>query len=218
MQNLIIKDDCVVEQFNSKFIKVFDLQYAPGQHYFDATRRSKNDILAIKTSEDFKITIPDAVSCAVILNVENEEPRLYLTQEYRYPAGRFLLSVPSGLIDAEDKAFESPSFQAAIRELKEETGLEFNENTDKITYVNPLLFCSPGMTDESTAFVKLTLNRKSLPDVSRGLGVADEMFEGARFVTKSAAKEILLRGSDANGFFYSAVTWIALIVFITDIW
>ena len=32
--------------FESKFIRVFDLQYAEGKHYYDATRRTADDLVA----------------------------------------------------------------------------------------------------------------------------------------------------------------------------
>lgn len=34
--------------FESKFIRVFDLQYAEGKHYYDATRRTADDLVAAK--------------------------------------------------------------------------------------------------------------------------------------------------------------------------
>lgn len=33
-----IKKEQVVPLLETKFIKVYDLQYAPGKHYYDATR------------------------------------------------------------------------------------------------------------------------------------------------------------------------------------
>ncbi len=82
--------------------------------------------------------LPDAVSCVVILNVKDQEPRLCLSREYRYPAGQFLLSVPAGLTP-EDAKEENPVFHAAIRELREETGIALEES-DSIRLVNPLVF------------------------------------------------------------------------------
>ena len=35
----MIKKQQVETVYDSRFIKVFDLQYEPGKHYFDATRR-----------------------------------------------------------------------------------------------------------------------------------------------------------------------------------
>ncbi len=39
-QKPIIKKENVRPLFDSKFIKVFDLQYEEDKHYFDATRRT----------------------------------------------------------------------------------------------------------------------------------------------------------------------------------
>ena len=44
----IIKKEQVETVYDSRFIKVFDLQYEPGKHYFDATRRSIENLAAVK--------------------------------------------------------------------------------------------------------------------------------------------------------------------------
>ena len=115
-----IKKENVKPLFDSKFIKVFDLQYEEGKHYYDATRRSLDRIVALKSSEEFRAMLPDAVTCVVILNRKDEEPKLLLSKEYRYPAGQFLLSPPAGLLDPEDADTENPILTAAKRELKED--------------------------------------------------------------------------------------------------
>ena len=115
----IIKKEQVETVYDSRFIKVFDLQYEPGKHYFDATRRAKDNLAAVKSDEEFRQMLPDAVSCVVILKIRGQEPRLCLSREYRYPAGHFLLSVPAGLLDPEDATEENPVFHAAARELRE---------------------------------------------------------------------------------------------------
>ena len=55
----------------TKFLKVFDLQYAPGKHYFDATRRSKENLVALQSEELCKTMLPDAVTCIVVLQEAN---------------------------------------------------------------------------------------------------------------------------------------------------
>ena len=62
----------------TKFIKVFDLQYAGGRHYYNATRRSADDLVAVKSTEEFQNMLPDAVSCITIWNPSNGEPKLLL--------------------------------------------------------------------------------------------------------------------------------------------
>lgn len=61
--------------FESKFIKVFDLQYREGRHYYNATRRDENDLVAAKSTEEFKKMLPDAVSCVVIWNPSGDDEK-----------------------------------------------------------------------------------------------------------------------------------------------
>ena len=119
--------------FESKFIKVFDLQYGEGRHYYNATRRDEEDLVAAKSTEEFKKMLPDAVSCVVIWNPSDDdeksghEPCLVMNREFLYPTCQYLISVPAGLIDPEDCTGDNdntaPLINTATRELHEETGL-----------------------------------------------------------------------------------------------
>ena len=59
----IIKKEQVETVYDSRFIKVFDLQYEPGKHYFDATRRVKDNLAAVKNDEEFKQIGKHALNC-----------------------------------------------------------------------------------------------------------------------------------------------------------
>lgn len=203
--------------FESPFIRVADLEYAPGKHYYNASRRVVDDMVAVKSDEEFKAMLPDAVSCIVILEMPGEEARLLLSYEYRYPTGHFLLSVPAGLIDERDKSEPNPILTTAIREIKEETNLEVTE-TDSVTIVNPLLFSSPGMTDESNALVCAILHPSGLSALSQEGAVGSEQFDGFSLLTKASAMEILKKGRDEAGNYYSIFTWAALAYFVSDAW
>ena len=203
--------------FETKFIKVFDLQLEDNRHYYDATRREKNELVATKSVEDFKKMLPDAVSLIVIIKNENSEPRLLLSQEFRYPAGQFLLSVPAGLIDREDKKKENPLIETANRELKEETNIDIKEG-DEIKIVNPFLFSTPGMTDESNALIKIVVNNIDIEKISSKGALGTECFDGFVLLTKEEAKKILESGVDDKGLFYSVYTWTALTYFVADMW
>lgn len=199
------------------FLNVFDLEYAPGKHYFDATRRKKENLVAAKSLEEFKSMYPDAVSCVVILSIKGQEPLLLLTYEFRYPAGQFLLSIPAGLIDAADLESPEPLLITAQRELEEETGIVFCE-TDSARVISPFLFSTPGMTDESNALVELVIHRDSMPSFSQDGAVGSECFDGFSLLTKQDAMRILQNGVDDNGLFYSVYTWMALSHFVSDRW
>ena len=201
----------------SRFIKVYDLQYAPGRHYFDASRRSLDNLVAHKYDEDFQNMLPDAVSCFVILRVGEDAPKLLTSYEYRYPAGQFLLSPPAGLIDPEDAELDDPILTAAIREIKEETGLDVKD-TDRVFLVNPLLFSSPGMTDESNALACAVISVKDTDSLTQTGAVGSEKFDGFRLLTQEEAREILKRGRDEHGNFFSVYTWCALMYFVSGMW
>lgn len=213
--------------FESKFIKVFDLQYREGRHYYNATRRDEEDLVAAKSTEEFKKMFPDAVSCVVIWNPSGDdeksghEPCLLMNREFRYPTGQYLLSVPAGLIDPEDCTGDSDNtallIKTAMRELHEETGLKVTEE-DEVSIINPCLFSTPGMTDESNALVKIVLNRDSLNEMSQEGAVGGELFDGFDLLTKAQAKKILEDGVDEHGIYYSVYTWAALTYFVADLW
>ena len=227
--------------FESKFIKVFDLQYQEGRHYYNATRRDEEDLVAAKSTDEFKKMLPDAVSCVVIWNPsgadseadnstdmqmtdikqDSSKPRLLMNREFRYPCGQFLLSVPAGLIDPEDctgDCFDTaPLIKTAMRELHEETGIVITE-ADEVSVINPCLFSTPGMTDESNALVKIVLNRDSLNGMSQEGAVGGELFDGFDLLTKAQAKKILEDGVDEHGIYYSVYTWAALTYFVADLW
>lgn len=212
-----IKKENVKPLFDSKFIKVFDLQYEEGKHYYDATRRSLDRIAAVKSDEEFRTMLPDAVTCVVILSINEEEPKLLLSKEYRYPAGQFLLSPPAGLLDPEDADTENPILTAAKRELKEETGLTITEK-DSLFVINPLLFSSPGMTDESNALACAVVRLEDKSILSQDGAVGSECFDGFELLSRQEAMEILKSGKDKNGIFYSVYTYCCLMYFVSDLW
>lgn len=212
-----IEKEHIVPVLETKFLSLLDIQYESGKHYFNTTRRNMDDVVAVKSDKEFKNMLPDAVSCIVILEIPKEEPKLLLSYEYRYPAGRFLLSVPAGLIEEQDKADSNAIVSTAIREIEEETGLVMKE-TDSITIINPLVFSSPGMTDESNALVCIIMHPEDLSELSQIGAKGSEQFDGFELLTHDAAQKVLQSGRDKNGNFYPVYTWAALSYFVSGIW
>ena len=175
------------------------------------------ELTAVKPDEEFKTMLPDAVSCIVILDIPGEEPRLLLSYEYRYPTGHFLLSVPAGLIDKKDREDVEPLLSATIREIREETGLKVTE-ADDVSVVNPLLFSTPGMTDESNALMCVVLHSADLSALSQEGAEGSELFDGFCLLTRAAAEETLRQSRDERGNYYSLHTWAALMYFVSDMW
>ena len=213
----VIRKENVVSLFESRFIKVFDLQYEEGKHYYDASRRPLEKLMATKSDEEFRNALPDAVTCVVILDVKGDEPKLLLTREYRYPTGQFLLSPPAGLLDKEDEEQAEPLLCTAKREIEEETGIVLKD-TDSLYVINPLLFSSPGMTDESNALVCAVAHLDDLSCLSQQGAVGTECFDGFVLLTADEARETLKTGRDSEGCFYSVYTWSALMYFLSDMW
>ncbi|MCR5778747.1 MAG: NUDIX hydrolase [Lachnospiraceae bacterium] len=214
-----ITKECAKHVFESKFLNVFDLQYEEGKHYFDATRRDFERLVAVKSDEEFKRMVPDAVSCFVVIDREGEEPKLLLAKEFRYPTGHFILGVPAGLIDREDVDgdAESAIINAAKREIREETGINIGEK-DTIKIVNPLVFSSPGMTDESNALVLVVLHPDEKLSLTQEGAEGQEFFNGFSIIDKEKALELIKNGRDDSGVFYSVYTWMALVYFAMDMW
>lgn len=202
---------------DTKFIKVFDLQYAEGKHYYDASRNSIEKLAAIKSDDAFKKMTADAVTCYVVLKIKNEEPKLLLHYEYRYPVGRYMLSIPAGLIDEADHECDNPLIIATKRELEEETGLVLKPS-DKVFVINPCVFSTPGMTDESNALVGVIAEIESEECLKEDGAVGTEDFAGFCLVTKAEAQEILKRGTDEHGNYFPMYTWGALVWFATGLW
>ena len=194
---------------DTRFIKVFDLQYAPGRHYYNATRRSREEMVAAMGEAEFHSMVPDAVSLCVVWHGEGEPERMLLNREYRYPLGQFVLSVPAGLIDPEDrgKDREAAVRAAAERELYEETGIRMGER-DRFRMLHPCLFSSPGMTDESNAMVRLDLYGHAESELTQSHAEGSEKFEGFQMVTREEARELMA------GEPISVYTWIGLSAFL----
>lgn len=216
MKGPTITEAQVKTLLDTPFLRVFDLQYAEGRHYYNASRRSLENLAAVKTDESFRTMLPDAVTCIVVLRTPGEAPRLMLMREYRYPAGRILTSPPAGLVDPSDQKEENPLFAAAKREIREESGI--SSEPSRMEVVSPLLFSSPGMTDESNALVLAVYDLPDLSQLNQDGAEGSELFDGFKLLTKEEAEALLRAGRDEDGTFYSVYTWTALTWFVSGLW
>ena len=214
MMDREIRKDRIETLCETRFLKLYDLQYAEGKHYYAASRRAKEDLVERKTDEEVRGMLPDAVTIAVVLHLPGDETRLLMTYEYRYPIGQFLLSPIAGLLDPEDKDDPNPLQSAAIREIKEESGLTVKES-DRVEVLNPCAFSTPGMTDESNAFLLAELTVDSLDSLNQTGAVGSEMFDGFELLTRERAVKIFESGRDEHGNFYSLSAWMVLGIFIS---
>ena len=199
--------------YESEYMNLYDLQYREGGHYYCASRRNKDRMVALTPDEECGTMQPDAVSSFVVLNIKGQPKKLLLNWEYRYPVGQYMLSVPAGLIDKGDWNNPNALVDTAIRELKEETGIEVEES-DEIKVVSPCVFSTPGMTDEGNALVYISINRDEMPKMNHDGAEGSEVFEGFRLVSKEDAEEYLCKGRDEHGMYYPLFTWAALMFFM----
>ena len=199
--------------WETKFLKCYDLQYAEGKHYYEASRREKDDLVVKRTDGEFRDMLPDAVTIAVVLHLPGDETRLLMSYEYRYPVGRYLLSPVAGLLDPEDRQGDDPLVSAAIREIREETGLTVKEG-DRIRVLNQCAFSSPGMTDESNAFLCAEITLDNLDELNQNGAEGSELFDGFELLDRERAEEIFRTGRDEHGNFYSLAAWMVLSIFL----
>ena len=200
--------------YETRFLRCYDLQYAEGKHYYEASRREKSDLVAGKTDTEFRDMLPDAVTIAVVLHLPGDETRLLMSYEYRYPVGQFLLSPVAGLLDPEDRKSDNPLVNAAVREIREETGLTVKES-DRVFVLNPCAFSTPGMTDESNAFLCAEITPDSLDDLNQDGAEGSELFDGFELLDRERAQQIFRTGRDEHGNFYSLAAWMVLSIFLS---
>lgn len=110
-------------------------------HYYFASR-NKEDELPLKTGKT-------PCNGIVIYAVLKDDPsKIVMIKQYRYPLDAYLYELPAGLIDAGETAKE-----AAVREMKEETGLTFEPYTAADPAYERPYFLGAGLTDETSTSV-----------------------------------------------------------------
>ncbi len=109
------------------------------KEYYLASRAETVEGLKMITGEN----VPDGVTVYALYGPEKD--RVVLIRQYRYPIGGYVYEFPSGIVDPGENYRE-----AAVREMKEETGL-----TLRLLDADPMFelprFQTIGMTDESCA-------------------------------------------------------------------
>ena len=140
-------------QTDNKFLNMYEIDAVrrDGVHfpYYIATRRESGDLMY-----ETGTLRADGV---VIYPVYRPDPgKLVVIRQFRYPVNGYIYEVPAGLVDAG----ENPA-EAAVREMKEETGLDFTlyrEGSDAL--MRPFVQ-SQGMSDECDVTVFGYADRKS---------------------------------------------------------
>lgn len=126
---------------DNKFLNLFHMHALTDAgrpfDYFFVSRR-KEDKLKLYTKDI-------QAEGVVIYPICKEEPdKIIMIRQYRYPLDDYLYELPAGLIDAGETPYE-----AAVREMKEETGMDFEVYEDGNAAYRRPFFMGAGFTDES---------------------------------------------------------------------
>lgn len=109
--------------------------------YFVASRAKSIEEMKLKTRKN----LPDGVIIYSLYGAKLD--RVVLIRQYRYSIDDYIYEFPAGLVeDGED------FHEGAVREMKEETGLDLHPLTVDEAFEKPY-FTTIGMTDESCATV-----------------------------------------------------------------
>ena len=186
----------IIKTTNNKFLNMYDFigvtKSGKDMKYHVSSRAKDVEDLRVKQDGIY----PDAAIIYAI--VKGEEERMVVIKQYRYSIDDYIYELPAGLIDA-GETLE----MAAIRELKEETGLDL-EIIPCASYMNKPFFTSVGLSDEccSTVFGYATgsISTEGLED-SEDLEIL--------LVNRQEAKEILEKGIIAVPVGYMMLHFIA---------
>lgn len=135
----------VTKKTENPFVNLYELdrESKTGKKgkYYVASRAKEESRLKLKTKKN----TPDGV---IIYSLYGEkQDKVVLVRQYRYSIDDVIYEFPAGLVE-EGEDYKD----AGIREMKEETGLDFVPVPVQAAYEKPA-FTTIGMTDESCATV-----------------------------------------------------------------
>lgn len=145
---------------DNKFLNLFKLDALT-----DTGRKFDYFFVSRRKAENIKILTDDMKAEGVVIYPiwkENSD-KIVLIRQYRYPVGDYLYELPAGLIDGDELPKE-----AAVREMKEETGLDFEVYDGGDDAYRRPFFMGAGFTDESCnavfGYASGTIGRDDMED------------------------------------------------------
>lgn len=163
---------------DNRFLNLFHLDALT-----DSGRNFDYYFVSRRKETELKLLTKDINAEGVVIYpiLKDEPDKIVMICQYRYPLDDFLYELPAGLIDEG----ETPQ-QSAVREMKEETGLDFTVYTGgNDTYRRPF-FMGPGFTDESCnavfGFAEGEVNRDTMEDTETIQVIIVDKKEAARIL------------------------------------
>ena len=163
---------------DNKFLNLFKLDALT-----DTGRKFDYFFVSRRKAENIKLLTNDMKAEGVVIYpIWKEEPdKIVLIRQYRYPVGDYLYELPAGLIDGDEKPEE-----AAVREMKEETGLDFEVYYGGNEAYRRPFFMGAGFTDESCnavfGYASGTIGRDDMEDTETIQVVIADKMEAARIL------------------------------------
>ncbi len=131
----------VDKQTDNRFLNMFDMtarnRVGGVFHYYFASRGDGQDMKWATRKN-----IPEGIMVYAVL--QDDPSKIVLVRQYRYPINDFIYEMPAGLMDAQE-----PADQTAVREFREETGMELELYEGGKPYLRNAFYTSIGLTDES---------------------------------------------------------------------
>ncbi|WP_243445005.1 NUDIX hydrolase [Romboutsia maritimum] len=166
----------------TNFVGLYDVEYTnklnQDKNWIVASRKDKKEL-----DEIYLNNKEDNIDAVVISAFHKESKKLVIIKQFRVPINNYIYELPAGLVDGGENIEETVS-----RELKEETGLNLLEINEESS--NNKIYLSPGMTDESVAFVYCTCEG----NISNEFLEDDEDIETILISQEEARK--ILKGSE----------------------
>lgn len=130
----------IKKQTNNRFLNIYEAEalHRDGSTspYFIASRAPQIENLKISTQNN----TPDGVIIYAVYGEQKD--KLVLIRQFRYPINDYIYEFPAGLVETGENMNA-----CAIREMYEETGLQFQPVSVSEAYTKPY-FTTIGMTDE----------------------------------------------------------------------
>ncbi|CAJ1381512.1 unnamed protein product [Effrenium voratum] len=149
--------------------------------YRDQTGHERKWDLVTRTTRTDRAGVDAVIILPLLRSSKKSEVDVLLVQQFRPPVAGYTVELPAGLIDAGES-----SDQAAVRELKEETGY-----TGRVLRTSGPLTMSPGLSDETVKLVVVEVdldipeNRQPKPQPEEG-----EFIQVMRVPLKSLSQEL----------------------------